>query len=259
MLDEKEKKIVAWEFSRKLKSIVDDDEANEFEEESSVPPLSRSLPKEEEEADVEELAWRSIHEKKDTIIGKTCMIQGNIQLEEEKVVVLGRVEGNVVGKGDVTLSSAGTVIGDISCRNFTLVCGELIGDLECEGDVAVYSEGRLEGVIKRAYNVESSGMIKGNIHAQGLTSLTGSAHLEGDLSTARIKIEDGAFLSGKVTVVSEALSQACDEQQQSGVEEILAAGQEVTALQEANETEAAETEASGDSVYMENGTTQEAM
>ena len=187
---------MAW-FSKKVKDVVDEESAYTYEDErvSNGPQNAVSAQqKEEAPAPVSAPIRREVE---NSVISKTSVVRGNINIEEEDLVILGCVEGDIVGKGDITLS--GTVTGNVSCRNFTLVCGELRGHLNCEGNASIYAEGHLLGDIKHAENVELSGVLEGNLYVQGLTSLMSSANLNGNLMTARLKIEDGAVLSGKVT------------------------------------------------------------
>lgn len=188
---------MAWGFSKKVKDVVDEEAAYTYEDErgASAPQNTASVQqKEEAPAPVSAPIRREVE---NSVISKTCVVRGNIDIAEEDLVILGCVEGDIVGQGDITLS--GTVVGNVSCRNFTLVCGELRGNLSCMGNAAIYAEGHLLGDIKHAENVELSGILEGNLYVQGLTSLMNSANLNGNLSTARLRIEDGAVLSGKVT------------------------------------------------------------
>lgn len=188
---------MAWGFSKKVKDVVDEEAAYTYEDEHVLnePQNTASVQqKEEAPAPVSAPIRREVE---NSVISKTCIVRGNIDIAEEDLVILGCVEGDIVGQGDITLS--GTVVGNVSCRNFTLVCGELRGNLNCMGNAAIYAEGHLLGDITRAENVELSGILEGNLYVQGLTSLMSSANLNGNLSTARLRIEDGAVLSGKVT------------------------------------------------------------
>jgi len=196
---------VAWGFSKKLKDVVDDESAYKYEDEpakTSVPqPVAVPPVQEEEKPPVSIVSTPVRREVENSVISKTCVVRGNIQIEQEDLVVLGSVEGSVNGKGDITLS--GTITGDVSCRNFTLVCGELQGNLSCEGNAAIYADGFMHGDIKQAENVELSGTVEGDVFVHGLTSLLGSAHLNGNVATTRLKIEDGALLNGQVKVLTE--------------------------------------------------------
>ena len=200
---------MAWGFSKKLKDVVDDESAYKYEDEpvqTSVPQPVPSVQKEEEKPPVSIVNTPVRREVENSVISKTCVVHGNIQIEQEDLVVLGNVEGNVTGKGDITLS--GTITGNVICRNFTLVCGELQGDLSCEGNAAIYADGYMHGDIKQAENVELSGTIEGDLFVHGLTSLLGSAHLNGNVATTRLKIEDDALLNGQVKVLTEVVEEA---------------------------------------------------
>ncbi len=192
---------MAWGISKKLKNVVDEEAAYTYEDERvpNEPQHAASAQQQTEERPPVSAPIR--REVENSVISKTCVVRGNIDIAEEDLVILGNVEGDIVGQGDITLS--GNVVGNVSCRNFTLVCGELRGNLSCTGNAAIYAEGHLLGDVKHAENVELSGILEGNLYVQGLTSLLSSANLDGNLSTARLKIEDGALLSGKVSVITE--------------------------------------------------------
>ncbi len=192
---------MAWGISKKLKNVVDEEAAYTYEDEHAPSEPQNTASVQQQEEALAPVSAPIRREVENSVISKTCVVRGNIDIAEEDLVILGCVEGDIVGQGDITLS--GTVNGNVSCRNFTLVCGELHGNLSCVGNAAIYAEGRLLGDIKRAENVELSGSLEGNIYVQGLTSLMSSANLDGNLTTARLKIEDGALLSGKVSVVTE--------------------------------------------------------
>ncbi len=198
---------MAWGFSKKLKDVVDDESAYQYEDEpvQASTPQQPPLPSQEPKQSPAEDNLPVRREVENSVISKTCVVRGNVEIDQEDLVVLGRIEGNVTGKGDITLS--GTVIGDVTCRNFTLVCGELKGTLSCEGNVAIYADGCLHGDIQRAENVELSGTVEGDVYVHGLTSLLGSAHLNGNVATTRLKIEDGALLNGQVKVLTEVVEE----------------------------------------------------
>lgn len=203
---------MAWGFSKKLKDAVDDESAYKYEDEpAQTTSVPQTMPPVQEE-EAEPLAVISTpgrREVENSVISKTCVVRGNIEIDQEDLVVLGCVEGNVTGKGDITLS--GTIIGDVVCRNFTLVCGELQGNLSCEGNAAIYADGYLHGNIQRAENMELSGTVEGDVYVHGLTSLLGSSHLNGNVATTRLKIEDGALLNGQVKVLTEVVEDAAVE------------------------------------------------
>lgn len=188
---------MAWGFSKKVKDVVDEESAYTYEDERSSKEPQNTVSVQQKEEAPAPVSAPIRREVENSVISKTCIVRGNIDIAEEDLVILGCVEGDIVGQGDITLS--GTVVGNVSCRNFTLVCGELRGNLSCMGNAAIYAEGHLLGDVKRAENVELSGILEGNLFVQGLTSLMSSANLNGNLTTARLRIEDGAVLNGKVT------------------------------------------------------------
>jgi cytoskeletal protein CcmA (bactofilin family) len=106
-----------------------------------------------------------------SMIGKTLVIKGEIT-GSESVYIEGTVEGSIMLPDDrVTVGSSGRVSADITAQDI-VVLGELTGSCDAGDHLYVRREGSLCG----------------------------------DIVTARISVEDGAYLTGTVDIRTESTS-----------------------------------------------------
>ena len=103
-------------------------------------------------------------------------------------------------------AGGGTVIGETITVKGRLVSheelqldGELQGELEMDGRLTIGVTGKVDANVK-AKEVIVSGSVKGNVDAAERLVLRKGAHLEGDVKTARIVIEDGAYFKGGIDI-----------------------------------------------------------
>src|ERR1019366_2395962 len=90
------------------------------------------------------------------------------------------------------------VKGEISGSEDLVVDGEVDGSIALQGhSLTVLPNGRVRSNIE-ARNVILHGRADGDIHASERVELLKSASLTGNISTARILIEDGAFFKGTI-------------------------------------------------------------
>ncbi len=99
-----------------------------------------------------------------TVIGPDARFKGELQFEKG-VRLLGRLEGQVVAKGDLLVAEGATLQGEVN-----------------------------------AGNIRVDGAVNGNLTASGKIHLSNSAKLEGDLHTARLEVADGARFTGHCVV-----------------------------------------------------------
>ncbi|MFW5947577.1 MAG: bactofilin family protein [Gemmatimonadota bacterium] len=92
------------------------------------------------------------------------------------------IEGDVTSSEDLTI--AGRVEGDVAVRQNTLV---------------ISPEARIHGDIV-ARDVAVHGRVRGTITADGTVGVGRTGTVEGDVTTARMKIDEGASLKGKVEI-----------------------------------------------------------
>ncbi len=109
----------------------------------------------------------------------------NDALRSSEVATIGKsvvVKGELSGNEDLVID--GDVEGSITLRGQTLTVGP---------------NGRVRANIE-ARNVIMHGRVDGDIHATDRVELRKSASLSGNISTARISIEDGAFFKGGIDI-----------------------------------------------------------
>jgi cytoskeletal protein CcmA (bactofilin family) len=99
-----------------------------------------------------------------------------------------------------TIGKSVVVKGELSGSEDLIVDGEVEGSISLRGQsLTVGPNGRVRANIE-ARNVIVHGRVDGDIHATDRVDLRKSASLSGDISTARISIEDGAFFKGGIDI-----------------------------------------------------------
>lgn len=99
------------------------------------------------------------------VIGSTLVIKGELSAAED-LIIEGQVEGTIAHhKRHLTVGEKGRVKGDIHA-NSVIVLGQLVG----------------------------------NIHSDGMVSLAKSANVVGNISCARLAVDDGAKIKGNINM-----------------------------------------------------------
>lgn len=99
-----------------------------------------------------------------------------------------------------TIGKSVVVKGELSGSEDLIVDGEVEGSISLRGQtLTIGPNGRVRANIE-ARNVIIHGRLNGDIHATERVDLRKSASLSGDISTARISIEDGAFFKGGIDI-----------------------------------------------------------
>ena len=99
-----------------------------------------------------------------------------------------------------TIGKSVVVKGELSGSEDLYVDGEVEGSIALRGQsLTVGPNGRVRANIE-ARNVIVYGRVDGNIQASDRVDLRKSASLSGDISTARVAIEDGAFFKGSIDI-----------------------------------------------------------
>lgn len=107
----------------------------------------------------------SVGDGEKAVIGKSIIIKGEVSGKED-LVVEGTIEGQIILENQhVTIGSSGRVLAEVKARLVTI-----------EGEVV------------------------GNIQARERVIITAKGSLTGDIQAARLKIEDGAYLKGTVSL-----------------------------------------------------------
>ena len=99
-----------------------------------------------------------------------------------------------------TIGKSVVVKGELSGSEDLYVDGEVEGSIALRGQsLTIGPNGRVRTNIE-ARNVIVHGQVDGNVRASDRVDLRKSASLTGDISTARISIEDGAYFKGTIDI-----------------------------------------------------------
>jgi cytoskeletal protein CcmA (bactofilin family) len=116
--------------------------------------------------------------------------------------------------GAATIGKAVKIIGNIFSREDLYVDGELEGTVEAmEHKLTIGPNGNVKSTVK-AREVVVLGSIHGNVEATDKIEIRKDAKLAGDIRTARIIIEDGAYFKGSIDIVKPEPKSAPKPQQQ---------------------------------------------
>jgi cytoskeletal protein CcmA (bactofilin family) len=121
---------------------------------------------------------------------------------------MGRIEPESRG-GSATIGKAVKIVGQIYSKEELFVDGDLEGTLEAlEHRLTIGPNGTVHATVK-AREVVVLGSIQGNVEAADKIEIRKDAKLVGDIRTARIVIEDGAYFKGSIDIVkAEAMKNA---------------------------------------------------
>ncbi len=113
---------------------------------------------------------------------------------------MGRIEPESRG-GSATIGKAVKIVGQIYSKEELFVDGDLEGTLEAlEHRLTIGPNGTVHATVK-AREVVVLGSIQGNVEAADKIEIRKDAKLVGDIRTARIVIEDGAYFKGSIDIV----------------------------------------------------------
>ena len=113
---------------------------------------------------------------------------------------VGRFEPESRG-GSASIGKAVKIVGQIFSKEDLYVDGELEGTVEAlEHKLPIGPNGNLKAGVK-AREVVALGSIQGNVEAADKIEIRKDARLVGDIRTARIIIEDGAYFKGSIDIV----------------------------------------------------------
>ena len=105
------------------------------------------------------------------------------------------------GRGAASIGKSVTIKGQIFSREDLMVDGEIEGAIELNDHrLTVGPNGRVRAGIK-AREIVVLGSIDGNVEALDKIDIRKDAKLVGDIKTARIIIEDGAYFKGSIDIV----------------------------------------------------------
>ena len=112
-----------------------------------------------------------------------------------------KMESEPVRGSAATIGKAVKIAGQIFSKEDLYVDGDVEGTIELmEHKLTVGPNGKVQAAI-RAREVVALGTIQGNVEAADRLEIRKDAKLIGDVKTARISIEDGAYLKGSIDIV----------------------------------------------------------
>jgi len=112
----------------------------------------------------------------------------------------GRFDADV-RSGLASIGKAVKIVGQIFSKEDLYVDGDLEGTVELmEHKLTVGPNGNIHAGVK-AREVVALGTIQGNVEATDKIEIRKDARLVGDIRTARIVIEDGAFFKGSIDII----------------------------------------------------------
>ena len=104
-------------------------------------------------------------------------------------------------RGSATIGKAVKINGQIYSREDLYIDGDVEGTIELlEHKLTVGPNGKVQAQV-RAREVVVLGGIQGNVEANDKLEIRKDAKLVGDIKTARIIIEDGAYFKGSIDIV----------------------------------------------------------
>ena len=102
-------------------------------------------------------------------------------------------------EGPTIFGKSMKIIGDVSSDEELYVDGELQGKLDLKGRLTIGPESKVSANIK-AREVVVFGSVRGNVEAEERIALRAGATIVGDIKTAGIIIEDGAYFKGGIDI-----------------------------------------------------------
>jgi cytoskeletal protein CcmA (bactofilin family) len=114
---------------------------------------------------------------------------------------VGRNDSDASRGGSASIGKAVRVVGQIYSKEDLYVDGDLEGTVEAlEHRLTIGPNGKVHATVK-AREVVVLGTIQGNVEAAEKIEIRKDAKLVGDIKTARIIIEDGAYFKGSIDIV----------------------------------------------------------
>lgn len=113
----------------------------------------------------------------------------------------GRMDPELSRGGSATIGKAVKIAGQIYSREDLYVDGDVEGTIELmDHKLTIGPNGKVHAGVK-AREVVALGAIQGNVEASERIEIRKDAKLVGDIKTARIVIEDGAYFKGSIDIV----------------------------------------------------------
>ena len=111
--------------------------------------------------------------------------------------------------GFETVLGVGTTLkGDLKCQGNIRLDGTFEGTLEIDGNVLVGETAKITADIN-AKNVSIAGAVRGDVSGKKVQLLR-TARVWGDISATAMSTEEGAFIDGKITMITHEAAQGFD-------------------------------------------------
>ncbi len=98
-----------------------------------------------------------VEDRLNSIIGKGCMINGTIEVQEGTLRIDGCSEGTINCPGTLIVGKSGKVRADIKVKN-AVIGGTVLGNIEAREKIELQTGSRLEGDIKTTSLVIDEGV-----------------------------------------------------------------------------------------------------
>lgn len=109
---------------------------------------------------------------------------------------------------ETVLGAHATLIGELKSQANVRLDGTFEGTLEIDGNVLVGETAKITADI-HAKNVSIAGAVRGNVSGKKVQLLR-TARVWGNINAAAIQTEEGAFIDGKITMLSHQAAQPFD-------------------------------------------------
>ncbi len=104
-------------------------------------------------------------------------------------------------RGSASIGKAVKIVGQIFSKEDLFIDGDVEGTVEAlEHRLIIGPHGNVHATVK-AREVVAQGAVQGNVEATEKIEIRKDAKLVGDIRTARIIIEDGAYFKGSIDIV----------------------------------------------------------
>ena len=109
------------------------------------------------------------------------------------------VQSHSGAQGQTILGKTMKIVGDIVSEEALYIDGELEGTLELQNHLTIGPNSQVVANVK-ATEVVVFGSVRGNVEAINRISLRAGASMIGDIKTAGIIIDDGAYFKGGIDI-----------------------------------------------------------
>ena len=97
------------------------------------------------------------------------------------------------------IESSTKIVGDIISKADFRIDGNVEGNITTTGKVVVVKSGKITGKLS-CYNADISGSISGHILISETLSLMSESYIQGDITTAKLSVEEGAQVDATIVM-----------------------------------------------------------